>query len=242
VEAAVPDVAGVHVASAAQVAPLVEQQLKGRGEWSDRDDHAPVDGMTRAVRAAGSLAPVFAHALVGLLEHDDPAVRAGAAFSLVEASDHVDADRIVEILDARPERFRGVRPPVGYPAADVDLEACLLLVIAKAARLSDDRARRYLMRCARAGAVSAVLALARLDPEWVVANAEAVVPRRAIGGVLRAVAGRDHRRAIVNALTPWPPDVGSALLASTSWALLPLPADEIAELAALVRPKPGRNT
>ena len=233
-----PNVAGVEVKSASEVAPLVEKQLQGLGVWSDRSDHSPVNGLVRAVRAAGSLAPEFGRALVSLLEHGDAAVRAGAAIAMTEVTDHVSADDIVRVIEAHPQHFRGVKPPSGYPAADEDLESRLLVAVARAAGSSDPHARQFLMDRARSGhSVSALLSLARTDPDWLAANA-AAVPRNAIGGILRAVPGRAQRRAIVSALAPWPPDEGRALIQSKAWTLLPLDDDEKADLAALVTGKP----
>ena len=231
----VPDVAGIEVTGAAEVPLLVEQQLHGRGGWSDPSDYAPVDGLVRALRASGDLAPAFARALVDLLDHSDDAIRAGAASALTEVTEHVSADEIVRVLEAHPQRFRGVLPPRGYPAADEDLESRLVVAVARAARSSDAHALRLLRQRARGGhPVSAVLGLARTDPDWVAANARAVVPREAIGAVLRTVPGRAQRRTIVSSLAPWPADEGRALLRSNAWKLLRLDDDEKAELALLI--------
>jgi hypothetical protein len=231
----VPDVAGIQVTSAAEVARLVERQLHGRGGWSDPSDYTPVDGLVRALHASGDLAPAFARALVDLLDHGDDAIRAGAACALTEVTEHVSADEIVRVLDAHPQRFRGVLPPPGYPAADEDLESRLLIAVARSVRSSDVRARHFLeLRARRDQSVSALLGLARTDPQWVAANADRVVPRNAIGGILRAVPGRAQRRAIVSALAPWPAGERDGLLESKAWKLLPLDDDEKAELAVLI--------
>lgn len=229
-----PTVAGVEV-SEAEVARLVEKQLQGNGPWSDRDDYTPVDGLSRALRGAGGLAPAFARALVGLLDHADPAVRAGAVASVADVAEQVSADDLVRPLQARPQHFRGVKPPAGYPVADEDLESRLIAAIARAMSPSDALARQFLMEQARDHrSVSALLGLARTDPDWVAANAESVVPRNAIGGILRSVPGRAQRRSIVSALSPWPAGEGRALLQSKAWTSLPIADDERAELAALI--------
>jgi hypothetical protein len=230
-----PSVAGVEIASEAEVARLVEQQLQGTGPWSDRNDYTPVDGLVRALRGAGGLTPAFARALLGLLEHDDAAVRAGAVASLTDVADHISADDLVRALEAHPDHFRGVKPPAGYPVPDEDLESRLVVAIARAMSPSDALARQFLMEQARnQHSVSALLGLSRTDPDWVAAHADTVVPRNAIGGILRAIPGRAQRRSIVSALSPWPLGDGQALLQSKAWTSLPIPDDERAELAALI--------
>jgi hypothetical protein len=248
-----PNVAGVEVTTASEVASLVERQLQGLGGWSDRSDYTPVDGLVRAIRGSGSLAPAFARALVDLLEHGEATVRAGAAIALTEVTEHVSADEIVRVLEVNPRHFRGVAPPgvpaagvpaagvpaAGVPAAGEDIESRLLVVVAKAVRDSAGHACRFLqeflLRHPRSGAsVSVLLGLARTDPDWVAANARDLVPREAIGGVLRAVPGRAQRLAVVSALAPWPTDEGDALLRSKAWTLLRLDDDEKAELAVLI--------
>jgi hypothetical protein len=172
-----------------------------------------------------------------MLDHDDPAVRAGAVHALSAVTDHVSADDLVCVLEARPDRFRGVKPPAGYPYKDDDLESRLVVAITRALSPSDSRARQFLIRqLGGPNAVSALLGLARVDPDWVAANARTVVPRRVIGGVLRAVpaAGRTQRHAIVSALSPWPAGEGRALVASRSWETLPVDDDEKTELEALI--------
>lgn len=64
-------------------------------------------------------------------------------------------------------------------------------------------------------------ALARVDIDWLLANARAVVPIRALGGVLRALPDRRARAKLLRALAPWDPAERAAALAAPFWAVVP---------------------
>jgi hypothetical protein len=217
---------------------MVESQLRGSGRWFHRDDHTPVEGLCRAARDAGELAPVFARAIVNLLQDSDALVRAGAILSIESVAEHVSADGLLSILEARPQLFRGVKRPTGYPGLGEDLEEELIAAIELTLTSADKRAIRFLQDRVVAGAPFGVNALASAIPEWVVANAKAVVQRDAIVGVLRSLPEAGQRRAVVIALSPWGKEEGRALVESPFWRL-PLnmgeiDKEELAELTALV--------
>lgn len=229
------NVAGVEL-DAKDVPSLVERQLSGGGVWSDRADYNEVDGLRRAMRQAGDLLGAFGKALVPLLEHDDVRVRTGAVAALGDAAGQISADRVVEILERAPGLFRGVAPTPGLPVQGDDLEAALANTIARLVRPGDSRATTFLRDyLTRSGSIFALLGLAESAPEWVVSNAAAIVPRTAIGGVLRLLPERSQRRAVVAALAPWPADEAGETVAKSFWSTLPMSDDERSELKALIR-------
>jgi hypothetical protein len=211
----------------------VERQLRGYSVWLHRDDHTPVEGLRRAAREAGDLAPAFARAIVNLIEDPDPTVRAGAILSVGAVAEHVSADELLRILEARPELFRGVERPTGYSGLGEDLEEELISAIEMTLTREDKRACRFVQDRVLAGAQFGADVLARATPEWVVANAKAV-RRDAIAGVLLHLPEADQRRAVVAALSPWPKEEGQDLVESPFWKGLPLDKEELAELSALV--------
>jgi hypothetical protein len=149
-------------------------------------------------------------------------------------AEHVSADELLSILEARPERFRGIKRPSGYPGSRDDLEEELILAIQMALTRADQRAIRFLQERVLAGAPFGVNELASVIPDWVVANAKAVVRRDAIEGVLGSLPEAQQRKAVVLALSPWSPEEGRELVESPFWTSLPLAKEELAELSALV--------
>jgi hypothetical protein len=217
-----------------EIPNAVDSQLRGIGGWSRKEDQMHLDGLWRAAREAGDLAPIFARAIVRHIADPDVEVRAGAILSVWAVAEHVSADELLSILEARPELFRGVRQPAGYPGCFDDLEGELILAIGLSLTRADQRACRFLQDRALAGEAIGVFALARAIPEWVVANAKAVVRREALRGVLRSLPEAQQRRAVVLALSPWSPEEGRELVESPVWTSLPLAKEELAELSALV--------
>lgn len=229
------NVAGVEIADPSRVAGLVQQQLEGTGPWSSPSDRNPVDGMQRAAHRAGTLQPDFARALMELAEHRDAAVRAGALASMWAVAEHVDPDRLLDLLEQQRDLFAGVAKPAGYPIDADDLEGAMVLAIAKSARAGATRSNQFLMKqLEQSGSLHVLLALARATPDWLAANAARLVPRSAIGGVLRALPEAHQRSRVVRALAPWPGDDGRALVAKPAWTGLPLSAGEKGELEALI--------
>ncbi len=216
----------------------VESQLRGSGDWTHRDDQTQIDGLRRAACEAGDLAPAFARAIVNLIEHPDPVVRAGAILAVEAVAAHVAADELLGILEAHPELFRGVKRPTGYPGLGDDLEEDLISAIELTLTRADKRACRFLQDRVLAGAPFGVNALASAIPDWVVANAKAVVRRDGIEGVLSSLPEAEQRRAVVIALSPWPKEEARELVESVFWTSLPLDKEELAELSALVLGQP----
>lgn len=232
---AMSTVHGVEIPNASAVAGLVDQQLGGGGVWSDPSDYTPIEGLERAIQAAGPLVPAFAAALVGLLGHADLKRRAGAIASLWKVAGHVSGDDVMKAFDAHPDRFRGVSMPAGYPDMGADLEAALVMALAQAGATGGSQLQAFYRQHLNGPAkIWALLGLAAAAPDWVVAQARTVVPRRAIAGVVGKIPDRAHREALVRALAPWGDD-GNAVVASSAWTLLKLPDDEKAALAAILQ-------
>lgn len=217
-----------------EIPNMVDSQLRGYGSWSRKEDHSPVDGLRRAAREAGDLAPNFAHAIVKHIEDPDAVVRAGAILSVQAVVEHISADELLAILEARPELFRGVKRPAGYPGFFDDLEGELIEAIELTLTRSDQRACRFVQDRVLAGAPFGVATLASVIPDWVVTNAKAVVRRDAIEGVISSLPEPEQRRAVVIALSPWGREEGRTLVESPFWKTLPIDKEELAELSALV--------
>jgi hypothetical protein len=211
----------------------VDSQLRGYSVWVHKDDHTPVEGLRRAAREAGDLAPAFARAIVNLIQDPDVRVRAGAILSVQSVLEHVSADELLSILEARPELFRGVKLPKGYPGSCDDLEEELIFAIERTLTRADKHACRFVQGRVLAGVALGAIALARVMPEWVVANATSI-RREVIEGVLLNLPEATQRRAVVSALSPWPNGEGRELVESVFWTSLPLDKEELAELSALI--------
>ncbi|MCB9766425.1 MAG: hypothetical protein H6739_42015 [Alphaproteobacteria bacterium] len=216
-----------------EIPARVRAQLLGRGEWVDPNDREPTDGLARAIRQSGDQRRTFAAAVGLLLTDDDPALRAGAAAVLHLVADELGAPHLARLLTEHPERYRGVRP-AGVTLGGEDIAWTMLTAMAKVTR-PQDRDAVHLLR----GAVtepergSRLLAdLARVDPDWVTANARDVVPHRATGVLLRL--DRPHRERLARALAPYPEEL-KTLLGPPFWRQLP--PDEAEALKALMWPE-----
>jgi len=158
----------------------------------------------------------------------------------VAAAGNASGDAVVAAFDAHPERFRGVAMPEGYPTMGDDLEAALVMAMSQAGVGGGARVAAFYQvhldgATAVWTAVWALLGLAVAAPDWVVANAARVVPRRMLVGVLGKLPDRARREAVIRALAPWG-DEGRTVMASPGWRLLKIAPDEKAALELLLQP------
>lgn len=181
----------------------VRRQLEGVGPWLDREDREPVDGLVRAIRAAGALRPTFAATVLALLDDEDLTVRSGAVAALPEVAASLPAARLCDVLDRSEGLLRGVQAQ-GATVLHPDLFHAVLAGLARAAQPGDERALIRLRLAAREQPWASRLLpdLARLDPEWLIAHAREVVPHRSVG-VLFSLSPAARLR-LVDALAPYP--------------------------------------
>lgn len=214
-------VAGVHLVSEDDARTLVRRQVEGLGPWSRREDVTPVDGLRRALDDAGPLLPLFARVVAEQLEHESPAARTVAVAVLDRVAAVLGTPFLVCALRQQREIFDGVAP-VGHPTTQPDLRWSLLVALGRAVRPGETEAIALLREAAGEERGFWILdALARVDIDWLLANARAVVPIRALGGVLRALPDRRARAKLLRALAPWDPAERAAALAAPFWAVVP---------------------
>lgn len=210
-------IAGVAVEEGS-VAELVRRQLEHGIVWTDPEDNDAVEGLTRAMRVSGALRPAFGQALADLLADENVTVRTGAVSALQDFEHLVGAGRLAELLREKPDLYSNVKPQ-GYRLGFGELETAMYTLLGNATTKNDTAAIEQLREGARRGQSVVLPALARLDPDWLVANARDVVPRKAIGGVLIKLPSQGHREKVLKALAPWPdPD---DVLAKPFWKMVP---------------------
>jgi len=225
------EIAGVPFDDPSQIASAVRKQLGGGIVWSSREDSDHVSGIVRAVHEAGPWRAAFGEAVSALLEDPDPQLRTGAVFLLQVVEEDVGAERLENLLEARPALYRGVQPV--RHKLDGTLEEALLQALGRVAERGDARAARLLRQGLLEGH-HVYGYVARLDPDWLVAHAAERVPRRVLGAVLRFLPDAVHREAFVRALAPWPASEREAVVHHLLWSALPLPDDEKDRLKAII--------
>lgn len=215
------NVEGVMLRGEEDVVREVESQLRGTGKWSRPDDYSAVDGLGRAIAAAGPWLPVFARTLAAHLEDADVGVRTIAVFLLERVAKEVGAAKILAVLERSPRLFDGVKP-VGHPTNQPDLRWSLLMALGSAVGPQDTAALQVLRKAAHEERGSWLLgALGRADSAWLLENAKLVVPKKALIAAVRALPDTTSRQALIRALGPWTAEEKKAALASPGWALVP---------------------
>jgi hypothetical protein len=216
-------IAGVAVEEG-QVAELVRRQLEYGIVWNDADDPEAVEGLSRAVRASGAMRPAFVQALADLLSDPNITLRTGALSALQDFARLVSADRVAELLRDKPELYRNVKPQ-GYRLGFGALETAMYTLLGNAATQADSAAIEQLREGARNGQSVVLPVLARLDPDWLVQNARAVVSREAIGGILIKLPSQGHRENVLKALAPW--STSDDFLSKPFWKMVPGDVDAL---------------
>lgn len=207
----------------------VHKQLVDGSVWVSREHMHNHDGLIEAIRAAGPDRKAYAAAVLACLGDPDVRVRTGAVAALREVIGELGADTIVAAL--KEPLLRGVKP--AWRIEHDDLEQTAAVVVAAAVKPADKSAIAWLRTIAanRDWGHFALLGLARVDGDWLVANARGLVPHSYIG-VLEAL--RPELRAkLIQALAPWPPEAPT-FLTNAFWKRLP--AAEATRLRALMWP------
>ena len=213
------DVAGVVIGSEEEATRLFEAQFAGVGPWSQKDDYSAVEGLERALLAEGKFQPAFVRVIAGHLEDDDVALRTLAVVACERAATAIGAQFLALTLQLTPHLFDGVKP-VGLPTNQPDLRWSLLLALGKAVSPEHADAIRILRAAAHEPRGSWLVGpLARVDLEWLLANASAVLPKSALGGALKAMPDTASRLALITALAPWTPAERDAALAGPFWTM-----------------------
>ncbi len=225
---------GVRIDEEAEVLDLVRKQIATGRVWIEKEDQGNLDGLTRAVREAGDLTPAFADAILTLLSDEDRTVRTAAVNMLSEVADQIGAEALVELLEARPELFRGVKPARKFSLFFDDLAGAVLVEIGRVAAPDDTRAIEVLRAAAEGKyAWEVASSLASLDADWLCDHAS-LVPRRTLGSVLLSLPTPEHRERVVRALAPWPKAEREKVLAKRYWDTLDADQAEVDKLKKIV--------
>lgn len=228
---------GEEVASEEALERRVLEQLQGRGRWGGRDDYTPADGVVHAIRSSPDAGAWFETALLTALDSDDVGVRAGA-ISALGALRAPSAPALLDALRRSPDRFVDVPfPPERRQSRS--LEDALAGLIARAVQPDELLSVYWLQHRARTrGCVNALLALARVTPDWVLTHAKPGAHRGLVIGLLRNLARREDRAALIAALGPWSDEDAARVLGEPAWGLIPISDEERGELARALQGEP----
>lgn len=192
-------VAGVFIERIADIDRLVRAQLDGWGGWSHRHDYTGADGLERALRDAGPWRTHFSEVLLTCLAEEAYRTDVIGLLPVFEA------DLTVEDLLALV-----ARPDVGDTH-----RMGLMYALSRVAPARHIGATRALVDALRSGQPAAV-ALARVDPQALLAEASHV-PHRWCGGVLLNVPV-EVGHAFLLAKAPWPAALHAEIVArETLW-------------------------
>ncbi|HEY9840624.1 MAG: hypothetical protein ACAI44_18995 [Candidatus Sericytochromatia bacterium] len=198
---------------------LIYRQLSSGEVWSVKGDAGPYDGLIRALEGPGRAE--IAAACAAMLTDPDPVVRTGLVACLPWFAETLGAERLVALLEQRPELFVGVAPAGADPGffGHPDLAKGVLSAIATLVQPSDRRAIAQLRKAAAdpEWGSHVLWALARVDGDWLLAHTK-LVPHTAYGTLvpLRPT----QRTALISALAPWPAKVVKAI-PSVFWKQFP---------------------
>lgn len=157
------------------IAARVRHQLEFGSVWQDRDSVDNHDGLVRAIADSGEDRGAFVEAVAECLTAESALVRTGAVAVARGVAREIGAERLTAILRGNPALFRDVKPARGLGAET--LEAALAEGIGAAVRAGDGAAIGYLRECVRKPwGLPLLFALARVDGEWLAANAGEIVP------------------------------------------------------------------
>lgn len=162
---------------ATDFAQLVREVLLGQGGVGSRpSDHLPLDWVKRAyAEVAGSpYADRLSEGVAACLTAPEPEVRSQALIFFQNHSRAAGGERVRELVAGDRALFRGVPDPI-QAGVDLDwqLRAALAVRVANGDAKALDLARGEAVQPGRAAPIVAELASAA--PDWVVANAEAIV-------------------------------------------------------------------
>lgn len=181
-------------------------QLDGSCPWSDPNDQCVYDGLERQLQQApADERQALVKACGELLIHGSLPVRSGIISALVEMADDLGAEWLAEQWVAHPALFLNI-PPV-EPSPFPTLEKGLFRAIAHAVKATDQQALALLRQVATESDWGAwvLLALAKVDSDWVVAHAKTVIPHQMVSILLPL--NPQQRRLVIAQLAPWPPEV-----------------------------------
>ncbi len=156
---------------------LAHHVLSGRGGYGSlRNDNYPLDWIERAYRQVEQTpyAVRLAHGVAQCLTAPEPLIRSQAMIFFQGHRHAACGNRVVTLLAGDRSLFAGVPDPI-HP--DVDLESRLLATLAARVTAYDTAALQLAMNevllPGKAGPLMA--ALAELEPDWLVQNAERIV-------------------------------------------------------------------
>lgn len=167
----------------------IREQLLTGSVWLDRDCVENHDGLIHAIRCGDPRE--FAEDVYACLTDESPLVRKGALATVQEVAEQIGAERLAALPPA-PE---------------------LCEAIARVVRPGDITAIAYLRR---SRCVLAIAALARVDSEWLVANARGLVAHNHLAVFPHL--NKSQRLALIAALAPYPP---MDLDRPYAWRMLP---------------------
>lgn len=197
---------------------LLRHQFANGSVWVSRDSVHPHDGVLEAMRSEGELRGAFATELGVLLLSDDLRLRTGAVALMREVATDIGVDTLAALALRHEAKFRGIKP--AWRIEQDDLEHVLAGAVASRAAPGDAAAVAWLQGLAgeRAWGSYLLADLARLDGDWLIAHARALVPHEYLG-VLRALDPSRQER-LIDALSPYPPEKPTFFTAAF-WKALP---------------------
>jgi hypothetical protein len=186
----------------------IERQLRYGSVWTGRNQMSPLDGLVDAAsRASPAQRRAWAREVVRLLKDPDIEVRTRAIAALNKLP--ANPKTVLNTLLDNPELFQGNGE--GYPLWPEKMDDALWLW------LSDKPQVTEAIRDRLSEQPLLVVFLSRNDHEWVLENAQEVVTRDMLGGVLLAFP--EHKRAdLLMALGPW--DDAIDVLSESWWKRL----------------------
>ena len=182
----------------------IRKQLLDGSPWGEKNDLWPYEGLERQLLSAN---PEERSALVqacqALITDADAQVRTGIVAILSEIAPDVGAEWLYSQLLNHPQLFVQVAPEKAkLPHPSLDKE--ILLAMAQVVKANDQRIIAYLREAARIPDWGTWLlpTLAKVDSDWLVANAAELVPHQVVSVLLPLSPAQ--RKKLVLALAPWP--------------------------------------
>ena len=207
----------------------IYRQLQDGSEWSAPDYVHPHDGLRQALRTAGADRAAFVEALRQRLGSSDLRQRTGAIALLPDYIADIGAERALAALHSMPLEA-GEKP--AWRIQYADLQQAAAIAIAHHLTAADVHALRWVKDLVVSNVYRLFLLqhIARIDPDWVLANT-ALVEHRNLA-VLTALPV-DRRGELIAALAPWPAE-RPTVLTRAFWKKVP-PA-EAARLRSMMWP------
>ncbi len=211
---------------------MIDQQIQkqfidGR-TWVQREFVDPHDGLLYAIRESGENRPIFVESLRRRLGSTDLRQRTGAIALLGEILPDIGADTALEALLTTP-LDAGVKP--AWRIVHADLKQCAAVALARQVTQKDTVTLAWLKKLAKSRIYNNFLLsdIARLDPDWILANAEIINHNN-----LKVLTSIPHSRRgeLIAALAPWPTEPQSP---SADYFWKQLPPEEADRLQTLIR-------